>query len=171
MKRFVLFFFCALICSTVIAQKVKIEGVTYIIVGSHALISEVDKKLSEIRIYGIIEYKGQKYKVTGTSRRNYYYCGWNINSPFSKSSNLKSIIVDETFETIGNDLFRYLTNNVKTIKLPSTLKSIESSAFSHCSGLESIVIPKGIKKNRRVYIFRMYFIARSLHSFICLFYW
>jgi len=64
------------------------------------------------------------------------------------------IVVPEGIQTIKGTLFSTDANSyagtfgymtyLKTITLPSTLRTIEPWAFAHCTALESIVIPEGI---------------------------
>lgn len=57
--------------------------------------------------------------------------------------NIKSIVIPEGYECIGESAFSGCTSLEKII-LPTTLQMIESKAFMNCSSLKSIVIPYSV---------------------------
>ncbi len=59
--------------------------------------------------------------------------------------NLKSVKLPNQLETIEAMAF-YLNSSLKSIILPRTVKSIGNSAFEECTGLESIYLPQNIDK-------------------------
>lgn len=57
--------------------------------------------------------------------------------------NVDKIVVKEGITSIGKGFFD--SYSMKNIRLPKSLKKIESNAFAYCFNLESIVIPKNVE--------------------------
>lgn len=64
---------------------------------------------------------------------------------FRGITDLKTIKLPDTLKTIGKNAFSRCSG-LTSINIPSSLTSIEESAFSDCSSLTSIVIPDGVTK-------------------------
>lgn len=62
---------------------------------------------------------------------------------FLKSTNLETVTIGEGLRTIEG--FAFWESGLKSIALPSTLKTIQAYAFSSCQRLESVVIPAGVE--------------------------
>ncbi len=62
---------------------------------------------------------------------------------FGRCSNLETVSLPSTIQTIGNDVFGDC-NNLKTINLPEGLTSIGEYAFQCCYNLENIVLPNSL---------------------------
>lgn len=85
-----------------------------------------------------ITYNGIVYDIETVS--SYTLSGKkNTNNP-----NVKEIIISEGVTTIGNSSFRSL-KGVTSVKLPSTIKKIDSLAFAGDSSLSDISFPDGIE--------------------------
>ncbi len=63
---------------------------------------------------------------------------------FFYCNNIKSIEIPNSVKSIENGAF-YYCENLKSAKLPNSLTSIGISAFAHCSTLESIELPDSVK--------------------------
>lgn len=63
---------------------------------------------------------------------------------FDGCTSLSSVEYLEGADIVSHNLFENL-KNLKTIKLPSTLKKISFKAFNGCTGLESIDLPEGLE--------------------------
>lgn len=66
------------------------------------------------------------------------------NSTNALPSSVETVILNDSFETIGDGWFKDCLN-VKTFVLPNTLKSIGNGAFENCANLTSIVIPDSVE--------------------------
>ncbi len=64
---------------------------------------------------------------------------------FQKCTALESITIPEGWTSLGTSTFAECANVTKVI-FPSTLKEINSGAFTSCSSLKSIEIPEGVEK-------------------------
>ena len=56
-----------------------------------------------------------------------------------ENADVKSVIVPEGIETIGERVF-YLCENLESITIPSTLSSVEGMAFGNCSKIKKVYI-------------------------------
>ena len=63
---------------------------------------------------------------------------------FEGCISLESVIINSKIETLEKDTFKDCIN-LKDVKLPDTLTSIQGYAFENCSSLESIDLPKSLK--------------------------
>lgn len=64
---------------------------------------------------------------------------------FQKCTALESITIPEGWTSLGTSTFAECANVTK-VTFPSTLKEINSGAFTSCSSLKSIEIPEGVEK-------------------------
>ena len=80
---------------------------------------------------------GDTLTLTGTGST------YNNGDWYDSKNNIKHIIVKDGVTSIGNWFFERF-DSVNTIKLPTTLTSIGSSAFYGCYSLQNIVIPEGV---------------------------
>ncbi|MBD5161015.1 MAG: leucine-rich repeat protein [Oscillibacter sp.] len=62
---------------------------------------------------------------------------------FNRCSELKSVTLPDTVESIGDSAF-YICKKLKKINMPKKLKTIENSAFNYCISLEAVRLPEGI---------------------------
>ncbi len=88
------------------------------------------------------------------------------NGAFFKCTNLEKVLLPDSLEEIGMDLFGFCGNleevrlgnkvrsigagaffsckKLKEIRLPDTVRRIGACAFSYCSGLREVVLPEGV---------------------------
>ncbi len=59
---------------------------------------------------------------------------------------IKSIIIPEGITEIGFGAFELYQNDIESITLPSTVKSIGGQAFWNCTSLNHIVLPSGLEQ-------------------------
>ena len=71
------------------------------------------------------------------------------NYAFNGKSNLKSVRLPSGLKSIGKNAFAWCTS-LETIKLPNELENIEESAFNFCTSLTEIVIPKSVTSIKKM---------------------
>ena len=82
--------------------------------------------------------------IEGSGAMQNFYKQYSQYAPwYSFRTDVKSVTVGEGITTIGFYAF-YSCENLESVKLPSTLKSIVGAAFCYCSSLKEIVIPEGV---------------------------
>lgn len=127
------------------AQEVRVEGVNYEIspetktakvvgsfiqppdgepIGQYSGILEIPKSF---------QYNGVKYKVTSIGTLAFLNC-----------DELKSVVIPNTVEVIEREAFLY--SSISSVKIPTSVLSIEERAFAGCNNLRSITIPKSVTK-------------------------
>ena len=63
---------------------------------------------------------------------------------FRNCDNLKSIVIPDTVKSIGQYAF-YGCNELTSVTIPNSVTTIGSDAFDYCNSLKSITIPSSIK--------------------------
>ncbi|MBO4843977.1 MAG: leucine-rich repeat domain-containing protein [Bacteroidales bacterium] len=108
-----------------------------------------------------LTFKDESAKITyTTSEKNRQYGKYNggddasvfgtglkvVSHSYDSESMTGVITLDGPITTIGNDAFRYGTNNgyIKTVTIPNTVTSVGSYAFYGCHRLESFNFPRGL---------------------------
>ena len=130
---------------------------TFTVIGDNAVsVAAYDKErlAGDIVIPGEVEIDGNTYTVTAVAYEGFYRCS-NITSvalpnsvetigsdAFESCSKLESISLSESLTEIGWWAFAYTP--ISQITLPESLKTIGSWAFYGCSKLEDITIPKNV---------------------------
>ena len=67
------------------------------------------------------------------------------NAPWAKHlSKIKKVVVSKGVTTIGDFAFSFCSN-LTSVSLPKTLKSIRTGAFNYCPNLKNVSIPKKVK--------------------------
>ena len=66
---------------------------------------------------------------------------------FERSSDIKSVVIEEGITEIGDEAF-YYCENLSSISLPSTLTAIGYDAFYHCTSLTNVTIPESVVEIR-----------------------
>lgn len=85
----------------------------------------------------------EELKITGSGSMYRYDATYGNESPWSEyKEKITSLIFDDEISYIGNDAFRYCSNLI-TVKLPSSLTSIGTYAFSQC-GFTNIDLPNSL---------------------------
>ena len=92
-----------------------------------------------------------KLEITGTGGMpNYGTSSTNLAPWKDYHDNIKTVTISEGITSLGEFTFysygNYSYDNLTSVSLPSTLKSIGSHAFYMCKSLESILIPDGVTK-------------------------
>lgn len=62
---------------------------------------------------------------------------------FNKCSELRTVTLPDTIESIGDSAF-YICKNLKKINIPNNLKTIENNAFNYCRSLVEVTLPTGL---------------------------
>lgn len=86
--------------------------------------------------FSVYSYSGSDNELTLPSEA----LGTKVTAVYSRAfenSNLTSVIIPEGYLEVGEDAF-YKSSELAEISFPSTLKTIESSAFRDCSALTSV---------------------------------
>lgn len=60
-----------------------------------------------------------------------------------KSTNIKSVVIEDGITAIGDYSF-YSLSNLTEVRLPDTISSIGNHAFSDCTGIEELSIPESV---------------------------
>ena len=77
---------------------------------------------------------------------------WRNRDTYTSNTTLKSVVIQEGIESIGNMAF-YLCSSLESVTLPESLKSVGDFAFFGCSALTEISFPKNVT-NIGAYSFR-----------------
>lgn len=67
----------------------------------------------------------------------------NLNGPFNKTTNVKTVILDEGITELGDYVFNGFVN-LKNISLPESIEKIGGGAFRGCVSLEEITLPDNV---------------------------
>ena len=117
-------------------KEVTIDGLTYSYLESNTyakLISGDYSNLESVTIPGSINIDGINYTVKEISGRAFYQC-----------SNLKSLIISEGVEIVGERAF-YNCSNLTSIQFPSSLRTIGEWAFYNTYQAPNIILPEGLE--------------------------
>lgn len=101
--------------------------------------SNPDGEWDNSMAYLFEETSESKSLSTATIRMKQEYCHW--------PNNYEKIVIPDTFNgkpvtNIGENAFDHV--HLKSISIPSTVKTIETQAFNYCSRLTSITIPNSV---------------------------
>ena len=110
-----------------------VDGIEYRLAGGNtATVSQViDNSETTLVIHSVIEYNQEIYNVKITE---FAFQNWN---------NLKSIILQDGFSSIGYGAFSRCTS-LTDVYLPNSIHSIDTYAFAGCSNLLKIHLPEGL---------------------------
>ena len=87
----------------------------------------------DIVLNSTVSYEGVDYTLTGIAK-----------SVFSGSSELTSIKLPSTLQTLGNNAF-YNCSKLEEIEIPASVKSIPYYAFYQCSNLKTVILHDGLE--------------------------
>lgn len=131
-------------CACIVAQKVTIDKITYLIEKGEACVYGADKDIEVANILSSVEYKGKSYPVTKIGHYSGNVMGWTSKGcAFMECEKLKSVIIPNSIVIIKSLAFSFCKSLTKII-LPDNLMTIGSMAFAF-SGLEEISIPNSVK--------------------------
>ena len=78
--------------------------------------------------------------ISGAGKMNDYSSGASCDSPFYYNSYIKSIIIENSVTSIGDDAF-YGCTSLTSVTIPDSVMTIGNNAFGVCSSLTSVTIP------------------------------
>ncbi len=131
-------------CACIVAQKVTIDKITYLIEKGEACVYGADIDIEVANILSSVEYKGKSYSVTKIGHYGGTVMGWSRKGcAFMECEKLNSVIIPNSIVMIKSWAFSLCPSLVK-IEFPDNLVSIGPMAFAF-SGLEEISIPNSVK--------------------------
>ena len=92
----------------------------------------------------INKYKGTEKDVSVPEKIDGYEVAEIGEYAFGFNSNVESVVLPKTVQTICSQAFIQCTN-LKSISLPDTLRTIEGSAFYQCESLDNVLIPDSVE--------------------------
>lgn len=129
------------------AYDVKIDGIYYYLSGDEAFVTYqgyeeeeqdgntvytyISDYTGDVVIPETVTYEGKTYRVTAIG-----------NHAFRDCSEVTSITIPESVDSIGAYAFRY--TNLTAITIPESVTTISGAAFQGCTGLTSIDIPESV---------------------------
>ena len=112
-----------------------LDGILYKVDDDHIKVWEGTRNMPNNPVIpGKIKYKGTTYKVTVVG-----------DNCFFNSENLTGITLPEGLEKIESEAFIYC-KKLKSVVIPSTVKSIGDNVFYECRELASVKLPEGLEK-------------------------
>jgi len=81
--------------------------------------------------------------ISGAGKMNDYSSGASCDSPFYYNSYIKSIIIENSVTSIGDDAF-YGCTSLTSVTIPDSVMTIGNNAFGVCSSLTSVTIPDSV---------------------------
>ena len=128
----------------IMAQKVTIDKITYLIEEGEACVYEADKDIEVANILSSVEYKGKSYPVTKISHWNKEQ--WKLSRKgcaFRECKNLQSVTIPNSVVTIGSCAFAKCSS-LRNITIPNSVTYIGYVALGLCS-FQEISIPNSVK--------------------------
>ena len=92
-----------------------------------------------------LDYDGNLVIYGEGEMTNFGFWDYNSKGWGEYSSEIKTVTVEKGVTTLGRSAFESC-KNLTTVKLPTTLKIIESDAFRNCASLSKINLPKGLEE-------------------------
>ena len=109
--------------------------------GTATVVGRADDNLVKINIPGVIPIGGSNYSVKTIGTGAFQNCY------------IDTLIVNEGVETIEKNAFRY-NYSLRSVTLPTSLKTIGDEAFYNASGFNQLIIPQGVDSiGRRVFAY------------------
>lgn len=102
--------------------------------GIATITGRANENLKIITIPGSVSIGGQSYTVNTIAASAFQSCS------------IDTLVVSEGVETIGNRAFQNNYSHLKSVTLPSSLRSIGAYAFYDCYGIKELVLPTGLEK-------------------------
>ena len=117
-------------------KEATVDGLNYTYVdgkGEATVVGRADESIKNLTISASVVIDGAAYSVKAVGPSAFQQCY------------LDTLVISEGIETIGNNAFRNNYSSLKSVTLPSSLRSLGDYAFFNCYSLTSIVIPQGVK--------------------------
>lgn len=123
-----------LLCSTALmAEEVKVAGITYEIKDDNTAIVVKGINSADIIIPATITYKGVECKVTAIGEKAFADC-----------YKITNITIPESVTAIGNNAFVFC-DAIEEFEIPNSVVSIGDFAFFGCECLQKVFIPKSVE--------------------------
>ena len=116
-------------------KEATVDGITYSYVegqGTATVIGRADEELRNISIPATVSINGKKYNVKEVGVGAFKNCG------------IETLVIQEGVEVIAKNAFRENWGNLRSVTLPTSLRTIGVGAFYGCSGIRELVIPNGV---------------------------
>ena len=116
-------------------KEVTVDGLTYSYVegkGTATVIGRANEELRNITIPGSVSIGETNYLVKSVSAGAFQNCG------------IDTLVIQEGVETISKNAFRENWGNLRSVTLPTSLRTIGESAFYYCYGIRDLIIPNGV---------------------------
>ena len=136
--RWMLGVLCMLYAGSMFADEVVIDGVTYDLDTNSktAKVLSVSQDAESITIPAIVTYEKENYEVTGLE----------YDVTFAGNINLKSVTIEMSLDEVPNSFFEGCTK-LSSVKLPESVTFIGYLSFSGCESLTSLsFLPKSVTK-------------------------
>ena len=116
-------------------KETTVNGLNYSYVdgnGTATVIGRADEELRNITIPATVSIDGNKYNVKEVGVGAFQSCY------------IDTLIIQEGVEIISRNAFRYNYGNLRSVTLPTSLRTIGEGAFYYCYGIRSLIIPNGV---------------------------
>lgn len=116
-------------------KEITYEGLNYSYVegkGIATVIGRADENLREITIPSSIPVGSTNYSVK------------EIGADAFRECYIESLVINEGVEKIGDRAFMYNYSSLRSITLPTSLRTICDDAFYYCTGFNKLTIPQGV---------------------------
>ena len=116
-------------------KEATVDGITYSYVegqGTATVIGRADEELRNITIPATVSIDGKKYNVKEVGVGAFQGCG------------IDTLIIQEGVEVISRNAFRENWGNLRSVTLPTSLRTIGEGAFYYCYGIRNLIIPNGV---------------------------
>lgn len=116
-------------------KEVTYEGLIYNYfesTGTATVIGRADENLDNINIPGVIPIGGSNYSVKTIGAGAFQNCY------------IDTLVVNEGVETIEKNAFKYNYSDLRSVTLPTSLRTIGDEAFYDCYGIRKLIIPNGV---------------------------
>ena len=116
-------------------KEATVDGLKYSYVegkGNATVIGRADEELLNITIPATVHIGNTNYAVKTVGIGAFQSCG------------IETLVISEGIETIEKNAFRYNYSSLKSVTLPTSLRTIGNEAFYNCYGIRQLIIPQGV---------------------------